>query len=202
MPFRWIVQSRAEKRVSLIKARNVLKRLLVEPPPLTIDTLRAQGREMAVMKRAMTILILTAALIGCTQSNGDTSMASEQWPNTTAPDKTDPYWEFNNNMNANGTPYKKVEVSPGKWEWRVDEVSLKASHDYDAHKRQIYKALRTRVLSDAELQEALDYGDYLNVEPMVGYTEAEKSKELNDAFVTQHKLALLERQFKAGTLKP
>jgi hypothetical protein len=113
---------------------------------------------------------------------------AKAWPDTDPPDKTDKYWELNNNLNANGTQYKKAEVSPGKWQWIVDEEAMKSFADMNAHRRNLFYALTHRVLTDAELKEALGYGDSLNVEPNVGYYAEEKGRELQRAFQLQETL--------------
>lgn len=111
-----------------------------------------------------------------------------EWPKTTAPDKTDPYWEINNNLNNNGTEYRKVEVSPDHWEWQVDKAAMEAGARYEQQRRDLYWALRSRVLTDDEMAEVTRYGDGLNVEPMVPYRPADKAIELNDALLQQFRL--------------
>ncbi len=110
------------------------------------------------------------------------------WPDTDPPDKTNPYWEFNNNMSVNGTPYKKVEVSPGKWQWAKDEVSMKYMADAQDHRRNLWYALTTRVLTDAELKEVAGHGSSLNIEPMTPYNAQEKLTELQNALLIQQML--------------
>lgn len=114
----------------------------------------------------------------------------ELWPNTTAPDKTNPYWKFNNNLTINGTPYKKSEISPGKWQWVVNEELLRLSQIRENHRRDLFWALRSRVLTDAEMTEVDGYRDSLNIEQMVSFNPAEKARELNDALLQQFKLRL------------
>lgn len=111
--------------------------------------------------------------------------AEPQWPDTTPIDKTDPYWEFNNNMNVNGTPYHKVEVSPGRWQWVVNEESRKAVVDSDNRKRELLAALRTRVLTDEELREVLAHGDDLNIYNWEPYRPEAKQRELIEALLAQ-----------------
>jgi hypothetical protein len=116
--------------------------------------------------------------------------SKNEWPNTTAPDKTNPYWERNNNMNCNGTQYKKAEVEPGKWQWIVDEAAMNYLAEIEKHRRDLYWALRSRVLTDAEMLEVEGYGDRLNIQPMVSYNAEEKKREMNDALLQQFKLRL------------
>lgn len=132
-----------------------------------------------------TKLVLTAALlVGCSKEG-----ESMEWPNTTPSDRHISYSDGH-------TQYKKAEVKPGQWQWVVDEEAMKSMREEADHKRKLYQALRTQLLTDTELQEALDYGDYLNTENMVPYDPTEKAKQLNDAFVTQHRFALQARKAK------
>lgn len=114
--------------------------------------------------------------------------AEKKWPDTAPPDKTDKFWEFNNNLNVNGTPYKKEEVAPGKWQWAVDKESQRRSWQYEREKSELYMALRTRVVSDAEFDRAKSLGLSLVTQPMVSYRESDKQNELNEAFLQQFKL--------------
>jgi len=108
-----------------------------------------------------------------------------QWPNTTPPDKTDPYWEFNNNLNANGVPYKKVEVSPGKWQWVIDEKSLKAEQEYEDAKWKLFADLSRRKLTHQEL---MGVNTSINLQNMQSYFAVDKYAELYDALVAQWEL--------------
>lgn len=118
------------------------------------------------------------------------------WPSTDPPDKTNPYWEMNNNLSINGTPYWKVEVKPGKWEWQVNEASLKLLNDEERHRAELWMALRTRVLAADEWKEVLQYGDRINRPPNIPYFAEEKSRELNDAYATQQLLRLQRSAFR------
>lgn len=111
-----------------------------------------------------------------------------KWPDTEAPDKTNPYWEFNNNLNINGVPYKKIEVEEGRWQWKIDEESQQRMRKWEADKSALYVELRTRVLSDEEFERAKSLGLSLVTQNMVSYRENEKRRELDDAFAQQAKL--------------
>lgn len=110
------------------------------------------------------------------------------WPDTDAPDKSNPYWEFNNNINSNGVQYHKVEVSPDKWQWIVDEPAMKSLRDEEAHKTALWRALTTRVLTEAELKEVGSYGSYLNVPSNTSYDPSQKLQELHNALLIQQML--------------
>jgi hypothetical protein len=111
-----------------------------------------------------------------------------QWPDTTPPDKTDPFWEMNNNMSINSVLYRKVEVAPGKWQWQVDQETLDEMKKADAHRHELFNALKTRVLTDAELREAVSYGYMFNIDDNVGYDPEQKKRELDEAFAMQTRL--------------
>jgi hypothetical protein len=111
-----------------------------------------------------------------------------EWPDTEPIDKSDPYWELNNNLNANGTQYKKEEVSPGKWQWVVDQKIMQWKAEQAARRHALFWALRSRVLTDDEMKEVTQYGTQINIDEMVPYYEADKARELNDALLQQAKL--------------
>lgn len=108
-----------------------------------------------------------------------------QWPNTTAPDKTNPYWEFNNNLNVNGVQYQKVEVSPGRWQWAVDDKAMKAMQDYEDAKWKLFFDLSRRKLTHKELM-GVHIG--MNVRNMESFFAVDKYAELYDALVAQWEL--------------
>ncbi len=110
------------------------------------------------------------------------------WPDTEAPDKTNPDWKFNNNMTINDVPYWKVEVSPGHWQWQINQKLKKEVDDEEAHKEKVWKDLSTIRMDPKELKEAQDYGKQLNIVPMVPYMEEDKTRELNEAWAVQNAL--------------
>jgi hypothetical protein len=96
----------------------------------------------------------------------------------------DEFADFNNNMSVNGTPYYCSD--DGKW--LVNKKVEKEMADAEQHKMELWAALTTRVLTDAEFKEAVSYGSYLNIQPMVSYYAEEKSQELTRAFLVQKML--------------
>lgn len=108
-----------------------------------------------------------------------------QWPDTTPPDQSDPHWEFNNNMNVNGTPYRKVEVSPGKWQWQIDQKSVEAMQKYELSKMNLFDDLSKRKLSHKEL---MMVDTNINIQNMESYFAVDKYAELYDALVRQWEL--------------
>lgn len=113
-----------------------------------------------------------------------------QWPDTTPIDKSDPYWEINNNLNANGTPYHKVEVSSGKWQWQVDEKAQQWQRDYENKKWELYGSLSSRKLSRAEL---INVYPGMNVSPMTSYFQVDIDAQMYDALVKQWELQTGEK---------
>jgi len=95
-------------------------------------------------------------------------------------------------MNVNGTQYKKAEVSPGKWQWVVDEKAMKDMVERDNHRRELFAALSSRVLTDAEMKEVQSYGSNLNLEWNVPYYPEQKAQELSN--VLQMQQILVQRQ--------
>lgn len=110
------------------------------------------------------------------------------WPDTSPIDKSDPYWKFNNNLDSNGTQYMKAEVSPGKWQWVVDQAAMDSVAQMETHRRELFHALTTRVMTDDELKEAASYGASLNIEMGVSYYADQKQQELSRAFTVQQML--------------
>lgn len=90
----------------------------------------------------------------------------------------------------NDTPYKCVD---GEWVVDVDEASRINAEE--SHKRDLMRALSTRVLSDAELAEVGRYGRDLNIEPGVPFSEDAKARELTNAL-------LIQSMFRCGNVKP
>lgn len=108
-----------------------------------------------------------------------------QWPDTTPPDKTDPLWELNNNLSMNGTPYKKVEVSPGKWQWKVDEETQRLNQKYEDDTWDLYRALSARKLTHSEL---LNVYEGMNVRNMQTYFQVDIDAAMYDSLVKQWEL--------------
>lgn len=108
-----------------------------------------------------------------------------QWPDTTPPDKTDPYWKFNNNLNENGTQYHKVEVTPGKWQWKVDEASMKAMQEAENAKWDLYYSLAKRKMSHAELMHVYEG---MNTRNMEQFFQVDIDAAMYDMLATQWEL--------------
>jgi hypothetical protein len=103
-------------------------------------------------------------------------------------DKSDPFWEFNNNLNENGVQYHKVEATKGCWKWVVDEDAMKWKRERREHQDSLYYALRTRVLTKAEMKEVDSMGWWITVHEMQSYNELEKRREFDDAMLQQFRL--------------
>jgi len=92
----------------------------------------------------------------------------------------------------------------GKFEcgWYEDKEASKTAKEaedkYEAHKRELIWALRTRVLTDVEMKEVEERGAWLLVPTCSGMcavpNEAELDKRFNDLLLQQVRLRLLERK--------
>lgn len=114
-----------------------------------------------------------------------------KWPDCAPPDNIDKskeYWEQYLCCNFNGINYKMFEVEPGRWQWRVNEKLERMAREYEAHRANLYWALRSRVLTDEEMSEVERYGSSLNIQPMVSYSAHEKELELNNALLQQFRM--------------
>lgn len=121
------------------------------------------------------------------------------WPDTSPIDKTDPYWEGNNNVNFNGTHYKKKEVAPGKWRWVINEKIESMLREHQKEKDDLLWALKTRVLSAEEMDLVRTYGTSLVIRPMQSYKESDKQAEFDAALLQQFYIRLAVE--KAGEKK-
>lgn len=106
------------------------------------------------------------------------------WPDCPPPDEKRQYL----GCNINGINYKPSEISPGCWQWVVNEEAEKRIRDEEAHRANLYWALRSRVLNDEEMAEVERYGSSLNIQLMVSYSPHEKEMELNNALLQQFRL--------------
>jgi hypothetical protein len=88
----------------------------------------------------------------------------------------------------NGVPYVKKEVSPGHWQYVVDDEAIKAEAEDQKRRDDLLWALKTRVLTDKEMEEVRQYGDTLLVHNGQPYREEEVSRELNDLLFQQFRL--------------
>lgn len=111
-----------------------------------------------------------------------------EWPLTTPPDTTEPYWNLNNNLNINGVNYYKKRTSDGKWKWTKNIEKNNRHEAIQNRKRELMQALQSRVLTADEMQEVNSYGRNLNLYPYEVFKSLEKQKELNEALLQQHRL--------------
>lgn len=111
--------------------------------------------------------------------------AKYEWPNCEPPREDGMGCQA---MSDGRTQFKKEEVSPGKWQWMPDREAMQAMFDREQHRRDLFWALRSRVLTNAEMAEVSSYGDQLNIECGVSYMPGEKSIELNAALLQQFRI--------------
>ena len=68
----------------------------------------------------------------------------------------------------------------------------------NVRKRELFWALRSRILTEQEMEEVTFYGKYINIEPDVCYNQTEKYMELNAALLQQFKMRLLTNKANGG----
>lgn len=80
--------------------------------------------------------------------------------------------------------------------WVLDEEATKKSEEAATRREQeredLIWALRTRVLTPAELQRVRDWGWSILIRPMQGYYETEVQKQFNDLLLQQERLRALQ----------
>lgn len=140
--------------------------------------------------KGIIVMGILAALLGACKASDETDASKIEWPNTTPIDKSDPYWEINNNRNINGTQYRKTEVEPGKWQWTIDQEAMESKARSAQARRDLYWALRTRVLTADEMSRVQQMGLWLVTEENTPYYEANKQREFNEALLQQFKLRI------------
>lgn len=72
--------------------------------------------------------------------------------------------------------------------WVVDNAAMKRAQAAEDHRRELYWALRSRVLTDDEMAEVEKYDFRLVIAPMQTYMEKDKREEFNAALLQQFKL--------------
>jgi len=123
------------------------------------------------------------------------AMGELQWPDCHPPHPAVISEGYSNGYEQ----YRRCEVSPGKWQWVLDRKAMELSAAHENRRRALYWALRSRVLSEEEMAEVGRWGNSLNREPMVPYCAAEKTRELNDALLTQFRMrTAAEREGERG----
>lgn len=136
--------------------------------------------------------ILDAILRRCYAAAAPTREALK-WPHTTAIDKSDPHWEFNNNLNSNGVTYMKKELTPGDWQWVVNEEAKCAKEKFYQDRYELAIALSTRVLDSAEMIRALKIGSDLYIRDMTPYSQRDMDAKFEHALRIQDELRKMER---------
>lgn len=91
-------------------------------------------------------------------------------------------------QNRNGVYYKQEQVSPDEWRWAIDDEMNDRVAGLEKSRRDLYWALRSRILTDEEMARVASYGDSLVIEQMESYDPAGKQKELNDALLQQFRM--------------
>lgn len=85
------------------------------------------------------------------------------------------------------------------------EASAKADKwmaDYERHKSELYWALRSRVLTDAEMKEVEQMGSSMLTHPMQPYMPEDVDKQFNAALLAQFRLRVAAFEAKKGLPSP
>lgn len=90
--------------------------------------------------------------------------------------------------NINGHQYHRVEVSPGHWQWQINEEAERRFEASESHKMGLFYLLTARVMTSDELRQAAAYGSHLNILANVTYYHDEKARELQIAWTIQQTL--------------
>ena len=77
--------------------------------------------------------------------------------------------------------------------WHLPEVQRYLRWKFESERAQLFFALRTRVLTNAEELRAMELGESLNIQNGVSYFPDQKARELNDAWFAQRRLQLLAK---------
>lgn len=96
-------------------------------------------------------------LVGAVAIVAACAAMQKQWPDT------DPPRGLGFSMEIKGVWYKKIEVRPSTWQWAVDKDLMRAQTRQEAHDRELYSALGSRILSDPETAEVTRQGLFLSV---------------------------------------
>jgi hypothetical protein len=94
--------------------------------------------------------------------------------------------------------FKEQEVSPGKCKMVEDKEGEAETAKMEQHRRDLWWALQTRVLTQEEMAEVRGYGEMINIEPNQPFMEADKQAERNSAFLQQARLQAV----KSGKILP
>jgi hypothetical protein len=77
-----------------------------------------------------------------------------------------------------------------------DEEANKRDSQERRRKSELFWALRSRVLTLAEMEEVEQHGDSLNIVPCWPYMKSDKDRELNDALLQQFRLRMAAERAK------
>jgi hypothetical protein len=124
---------------------------------------------------------------------GPPAKAQQQDDATFAPYDNRPCSE-SGSMSTGWTQYKAVDAPGGRCRWVVDEDAMKWAADMERHRQELWWALRSRPLTDAEMADVAQMGVSLTVGAGVSYREEEKMRELSDALLQQFRLKAVAAQ--------
>ncbi len=123
-------------------------------------------------------------------AEGATGVAKKEyeWPYCAPIDKTDPYWETNNNCNMNGVQYHKVECPDGRWKWDVNEHAMEWIRAREDEQLELARAFQSRLLTDEELARVMSYGSHIFVREMQAFYQRDVDAKFQAAMMFQNAL--------------
>jgi hypothetical protein len=108
-----------------------------------------------------------------------------EWPETGSP-QDDP----TSGYNRDGVPYKKSEVSAGKWQWVEDTDAIEREREYRKNRSELVNALVTRALTNEELAEVGRQGSYLLIHSGEPFNQKEVELRLQSMLLVQQTFQL------------
>lgn len=147
-------------------------------------------------RRNILLGVIAVALVGCSDAQSKPvqrkAKATLKWPDASPPcdirkPSCDDYDYFTSHA-ISGLPYRRKEVSPGHWQYVVNEEQLKFEAEDQKRRDDLRWALASRVLTDKEMDEVRQEGIGLltcNGQP---YREEEVQRQLNDLLFQQFRL--------------
>lgn len=92
-------------------------------------------------------------------------------------------------MSDGYSQYKMAETStPGRCDWVIDEEAMAIFAKMEKDRADLYWALRTRPISDEDMERVRKLGLALVTQSGVSYREEDKQHELNDALLQQYRI--------------
>jgi hypothetical protein len=143
--------------------------------------IRNMQHELALPVRVIAAVTPTPKPCKATVTTGTVRLIVHGTTTTQSWDNTSTDWI----VNQNSTKADPVWRTPS-----TTETALRAKIRFESidHKRKLFQKLRTQVLTKQEFDEALSYGDSLNIEDETVFYPKDKRDDLDAAFLQQARL--------------